>query len=75
MIEVTLQLDLGDHTPGDQGIGLARSLAVNLKELAVEYAATAAEASGSEETLAARPVVRYRVALDVARDVGEWRGA
>jgi len=31
MIEVTLQLDLGAHTPGDQGIGLARALALKLR--------------------------------------------
>jgi hypothetical protein len=40
---------------------LARALAVQIKEEAIEVAATAAEASGSEQVHAVVPDVRYRV--------------
>jgi hypothetical protein len=58
--EVRLTLDLGGHAPGDP-VGLARALAVELRVAAVDVAATAAEASGSEEVHAARPHIDYRV--------------
>jgi hypothetical protein len=60
VIEVRLTLDLGRHAPGDP-VGLARALAVELRMAAVDVAATAAEASGSEEVHAARPHIDYRV--------------
>ena len=60
LIEVTVELELGDHAPADP-LGLARSLALQLNDAAQEVATVAAEASGSEDVLAARPRVRYRV--------------
>jgi hypothetical protein len=65
MIEVHVQLDLGDHAPGDPEV-LARSFAQGIAVEAMEIATTAAEASGSEEVHAARPRVTFRV------DNGEW---
>jgi hypothetical protein len=45
--------------------GLARALAIKFNELAVEAATTAAEASGSEDVLAAVPRVEYLVSEGV----------
>ena len=59
VIEISVRLDLGRHAPGDL-LGLARALAVEIKEEAIEVAATAAEASGSEQVHAVVPDVRYR---------------
>ena len=60
VIEISLRLDLGKDAPSDL-LGLARALAVEVKEEAIEVAATAAEASGAERVHAVVPDVRYRV--------------
>ena len=71
-IEVRMTLDLGFHAPGSTGlVGQARALALSLKEEAEEVAATAAEASGSEEVHAARPHVEYRAGGSDWFDVDE----
>ena len=60
LIEISLRLDLGRHAP-ENLLGLARALATQIKEEALEVAATAAEASGSKEVHAVVPDVQYRV--------------